>query len=322
MDSVSRQHTDHTQECKVTYPKATQRSMYKEYWEPYIAANLHIYIVPLALFLRRSRELDFSPREYHRSINTVRRVFRVFSPEVVSVINKLLKRESGSKWAGVVARHESNLGPHAPPKFDFGLISCQNDMQNLLEEIYLQHMKKVENMDVIDRSIAFIEGFFGGGAYAGEEKELQTLIDQSKAIVGFPENMDVIPLKSRLTNENQTLLSDTDLGVDRASNGFFSETGIAKISTGSSKCNPLEIGYVGDRMLSRPRSHEIAFLIPILVKASVFINSQLGIQVGKDDGFIYGESLIPRRFNFRFLADYRNLVLIAVCYLVLKLLTG
>ncbi len=322
IESVSRTHAEPVSDCKIMYPKASQHSMYKEYWEPYIAANLHLYTVPLALFLRRSRELDFSPREYQRSLNTVRRVFRVFSPEVVAVISKLLKKEPGSKWAGVVARHESNLGPHVPPKFEHGLTSCQDDIQNLLEEIYSQHLKKIDSMDVIDRSIAFIEGFFGGGAYAGEEKELQLLINQAKAIVGFPDNFEVVPSRSRLSRDSQALVLDINNGMERASNGLFSETGVQRISTGTSKCNPLDIGYVGDRMLSRPRSHEITFLIPILVKVSIYLNSQFGLQVMKNDGFDYDDTLIPRRFNLRFLADYRNLMFIAFCYLVMKLVVG
>lgn len=296
--------------------------MYQQHWEPYIASNLYLYVVPLALFLRRSRELDFSPREFQRSLNTVRRVFRVFSPEVVAVINKFLKKEPASKWTGIVLRHEKNLESHLPPPFELGLESCQSDMQNLLEEIYLQHLKRINEMDFIDRSIAYIEGFFGGGAYAGEEKELQLLNHQAKSIVGFPSDFEVLSSLSNLNNDSQGLASSNETGIDRTSNGFFSQTGVEKFSTGVAKCNPLELGYVGDRMLSRPRSHEIGFLIPILVKISVWLNSSLGLQTFKDVGVDNNSSLIPRRFNLRFLADYRNLVFMSFCYMCFKLIKG
>jgi hypothetical protein len=187
----------------------------------------------------------------------------------------------------------------------------------------LQHMKKIDNMDFLDRSIAFLEGFFGGGAKAGEEKELRLVISKAKTIVTFPSDFEVIPSKSRPTTDSRTHGMDANRPVDRASNGFLSESGIEKIATGTTKCDPLEIGYVGDRMLSRPRSHEIAFLIPLLVDISNFLNSRLGLQVSsKEDGFDRRESLIPRRVNLRFLADYRNLVFLPLCYWLLRFIFG
>jgi hypothetical protein len=285
--------------------------MYKAYWEPYIAANLHLYTVPLAIFLRRSRELDFSPREYQRSLNTVRRIFRVFSPEVVAVINKLLSKESGSKYAGIVARHETNLGAYAPPSSAVSLSSCQDDMQNLLEEIYLQHLKKVDELDIIDRAIASIEGFFGQGAYRGEEKELQSLFGKAKVIVNFPKEYEVMPSSKPRSIDSQSRSLDAMSG-DRSQNGLFSDSGKQRVLSGVTKCNPQEIGHIGDKMLGRPQSHEIAWLVPILVTASNFLNTRLGVMFDPSEGFDHEDSLIPRRFNLRFLADYRNLVFFSV----------
>ena len=324
MNSVSRSSaTASSGSSRVTYPKATQRSVYSDHWEPYIAANLHLYTVPLALFLRRSRELDFSPREYQRSLNTVRRVFRVFSPQVVAVINKLLHREAGSKWSTMVDRHEQNLGAFCPPKCERGLASCQYDMQNLLEEIYLQHTKKIDSMDFLDRWIAKLENPFGGGAFAGEEKEIEALISQAKVIVNLPKEFEVVPLKVRTPADSQGRNVESDAGADRTPNGLLSEIGRERISTGTTKCNALEIGYVGDRLFSRPRSHEIAWLVPILVHMSVYLNTQFGIPGRKDDnGFDYDEPLLPRRFNLRFLAEYRNLVFLVLCYGLMKLIWG
>eukprot|EP00429_Kryptoperidinium_foliaceum_P019758 CAMPEP_0176035338 /NCGR_PEP_ID=MMETSP0120_2-20121206/17476_1 /TAXON_ID=160619 /ORGANISM="Kryptoperidinium foliaceum, Strain CCMP 1326" /LENGTH=806 /DNA_ID=CAMNT_0017368685 /DNA_START=106 /DNA_END=2527 /DNA_ORIENTATION=+ len=313
MGSVSRSQVETAPTSKITTPKANQASMYKDCWEPYIAANLHLYTVPLAIFLRRSRELDFSPREYQRSLHTVRRVLRVFSPQVVSVINSLLNKEDNSKWKFVVARHETNMGPYTPPTHVRGLTSCQDDMQSLLEEMYLQHMKKVEGMDFIDRSIAYIEGFFGGGAVSGEEKELRVVAKAAKATVGFPEDFDVIPSIGSTSADAQ--FRSFDPAADRASNGFLSKAGVERISTGAAKCDPLEIGYVGDRMHSRPGSHEVAWLIPLLVGLSTFLNERLRLQDGVTSN---SNSILPQRINLRFFADKRNLLFTFLFLWVLK----
>jgi len=56
---------------------STAPSKYTTQWEPYVAANLHFYTVPLAIFLRRARELDFENR-FHASITYIQRVLRVY----------------------------------------------------------------------------------------------------------------------------------------------------------------------------------------------------------------------------------------------------
>lgn len=314
MDTVSRTALDQTSiSTRVIYPRPNQRSSYKPCWEPYIASNLHLYTVPLAIFLRRARELDFSPREYRRSLNTVSRVFRVFSPEVVEVINKLLSaRQSGHRFSGIVARHEKNLVVYAPPPSSLTLASCQDNMHNLLEEIYLQHLKKLEDLDIIDRTVAWIEGFFGQGAYTGEEKELTSLMEKTKVIVGFPADYEVIQSSKPRPTDSKARSLDAG-NMDRSKNGLFSDTGRQQILSGTAKCNPQDIGYVGDKMLSRPQSHEIAFLVPMLINASTFVNTRLGIRSHDNvEGFDHCDSLIPKRFNFRFLADYRNIIFICL----------
>jgi hypothetical protein len=309
LGSVSRSHAEATPQSRVTYPKGTHDSMYRDCWEPYIAANLHLYTVPLSLFLRRSRELDFSPREFQRSLRTFRRVLRVFSPEVVAVINKLMKKEPGSKWAAVVMRHEASLGTFSPQACDRGLASCQEDMQNLLEEMYLQHMKKVNSMDFIDRTVARVGGLFGGGVCAGEEKELRQVFWQAKGVVGFPPDFEIVP-RSRASCDAHGTGIEKGVISDRATNGYFSPMGIERIRTGSAKCSPLEIGYVGDRMQSRPQSFEIAWLIPVFVHLSNLLNAHLGIYESSTDGS--SNWMFPRRFNLRFLADKRNIALLVI----------
>lgn len=296
---------------KITYPKPNQRSSYKPEWEPYIASNLHLYTVPLAIFLRRARELDFSPNLYRRSLDTVLRVFRVFTPEVVDVINNLLElRRGGSRFSGIVERHEQNLGVYAPPKTDLSLTSCQDDMHNLLEEIYLQHLKKVDSLDFLDRAVAKLESYFGGGAYAGDEKELAKLSEKAKAIVGFPAGYEVMPTLRAGFAETQA--NDVvDSSVDRTTGGLLTEAGRQRLIEGAVKCNPADVDYFGDKMLGRPQTHEISFLVPLLVKTSKLINSKLGLQV-EGGAYYHSGSILPKRFNLRFLADYRNIV--TICF--------
>lgn len=325
MNSVKRTTTPRTPSSKMFYPRGTHKSAYKPEWEPYIASNLYLYVVPLAIFLRRARELDFSPREHQRSMNTVRKVFRVFTPEVVGVINKLLLKEVGSKYAGVVARHETNLGPFAPPVIEKGLASCQDDMQNLLEEMYLQHHKRVDELDVIDRSIAYVESWFGTGADAGEEKELRVLFEKAKPIVGFPKEHEIVPSKSRANFDSQARSLDFSSDGDRKENGFLSESGVEKVNMGLLKCNPLDIAYVGDRMNARAQSYEYAPLVDPLVELSQMLNARLGLSSGPVAANETG--IFPRRINLRFLASKRMWVTMAIplwwlCKYMLRLIFG
>lgn len=327
---------------RVTYPKANQRSLYKHCWEPYIASNLHLYTVPLAIFLRRARELDFSPSEYHRSVHIVSRVFRVFTPDVVNVINKLLDaRPYSMPLSSIVERHEQNLGPYAPPSTPLVLKSCQEDMHTLLEEIYLQHMKKVEDLDFIDRGVAWVEGLFGQGAYRGEEKELQKLVAKAKVIVTFPHDYEVLPtMKSRSSADPSRVGYDND--DEYAGNGdmtirdkygFLSDTGRMSLISGTTKCNLEDIGYVGDKMYAKPQGYEISFLAILLPQFSTYINQRvLGINDNEDNAdndadndnddkknknkkssssYFYHYSPI-KRVNLRFLADYRNLISLSI----------
>ena len=308
-NSMSRSHGDKTsRSIQMVYPKANQRSKYKSYWEGYIASNLHFYTVPLAIFLRRARELDFSPNLYQKSLNVVKRVLRVYTPEVVSVINRLLNERDAlgvhtSKFAIMLKNHERNLGPFAPPLNTLSLSSCQDDMKNLLEEISLQHSKKVESLDFFSRTFASL---LGSGAYLGEEKELYHLLNKAKAVVGFEKNYEVMPKTKKHDSSNSY---DTSCDVpDRDAEGSFSSTGRTKVVSGVVKCNPEDIAFMGDAMNAKVQSHEIPFLASHFVKLSNFLNAYLGLQDNCqyfDSGVL---SLLPRRINLRFFADYRNLI--------------
>jgi hypothetical protein len=290
---------------KVIYPKANQKSNYNPMWEPYIASNLHLYTIPLAIFLRRARELDFSPKHYRRSLDTVVRVFRVFSPEVVGVINKLLN--GTSPFSNLVVIHTQHLGVHAPViiQSTTSLVSCQEDMHDLLEEIYLQHLKKLDALDIFDRAIAKMESYFGGGAYTGEEKELKKMVEKAKVVVGFPATYQVMP-DAHLKNNDSSVFSDSNANadrMDRTSGGMLTNAGRQRLMDGYVKCNPEDVDYLGDKMFGRSQTHEIRFLIPLLIQISQMLNGKLGLAASSS-------SVVPRRFNLRFLADYRNLVFI------------
>ena len=320
IDSMSRSHSGTTsRSTQVVYPKANQRSKYKPFWEGYIASNLHLYTVPLAIFLRRARELDFSPALYQKSMTTVQKVLRVYTPEVVSVINRLLKERetegaSSKMFAVMVQNHEKNLGPFAPPLTPLSLSSCQDDMKNLLEEISLQHYKKVEGSDFFSRTFASV---FGSGAYLGEEKELHMLVNKAKIVVGFEKDYEVVPKNKKYTASNS--LDTSCDATDRTVEGSFSGSGRNKVVGGMVKCNPEEINFMGDKMDAKLQSHEIAFLVHQFVKLSNILNSCLGLQTTSNDkgsGDIIS-SILPRRINLRFLADYRNLIFL--CPIILWL---
>jgi len=306
------QSNNNSRSTQVVYPKANQRSKYKPYWEGYIASNLHFYTVPFAIFLRRSRELDFSPNLYQKSLNTVKRVLRVYTPEVVSVINRLLKERNAmgsptSKFGVMVKNHEKNLGPFAPPSNPLSLSSCQDDMKNLLEEISLQHNKKVESLDFISRTFSSL---LGSGAYMGEEKELHHLLNTAKRVVGFDKDYEVVPQNKKYNSNNPYDTSDSS--QDRTAEGSFSTAGHSKVVNGVIKCNPEDIAFMGDRMNSIVQSHEIPFLVHQLVKLSNFLNAYFGLDDNKEE--FDGDSLLPRRINLRFFADYRNLIFLFLVY--------
>jgi len=333
INTISRSHYNSTsRSIQVVQPKANHRSKYRPLWEGYIASNLHFYTVPLAIFLRRARELDFSPALYEKSLQIVQKVLRVYTPEVVSVINRLLKeRETGcilpvstsssKMFVRMRKLHEENLGAFAPPTMTLSLSSCQDDMKNLLEEISLQHHKKVESLDFFTLSFASI---FRSGAYQGEEKELHALTEKAKIVVNFPQDYEVMPQskKYKLFDSQYTGHGTPDPNVEVSGNGR------TQITDGTVKCSPEDIDFVGDKMMyAKPQSHEIPFLVRQFVKFSNFLNSLLGFQtttVNDESSGQKGPYQVHCRINLRFLADYRNLfvlfplIIIWLCRIILS----
>jgi hypothetical protein len=111
-----------------------------------------MYAVPFAIFLRRARELDFSPKKYERSMEIVQRVFRVFTPAVVDAVSRHLgavqnvEEDSYSQFKF----HRSNLGPFAPPLNQISFTPLKADMQSLFDEVIMHHVKKVQELDTFD----------------------------------------------------------------------------------------------------------------------------------------------------------------------------
>lgn len=311
-----------------TTPSANHPSKYNKAWEPYIAANLFLYTVPLAIFLRRARELDFSPKMFNRSMTIVKRVFRIYSPEVVSAISNLLQSTvPGTSVSSSVARsmqqmvsfHVATLGQHSPvagtnPVESLSLKNCEADMSALLEEVYMQHMKKIRDLGLIDKVASFIEGFFGHGVISGEEKAIAYLLERAKLIIGMPIDQAILSINAlgSVGTKGSGTTTDT-MQRFRTDEGILTEAGRDQILRGRVKCNPADIKYIGDKMTARVTSHEIALLVTLTIALSNWLNNKLGL-IDKD------KAPLPFRINLRFLADYRNILFLGCCYMFLKAL--
>ncbi|KAL7578344.1 hypothetical protein ACA910_012750 [Epithemia clementina (nom. ined.)] len=269
-------------------------SRYSPEWEPYIAANIHIYATPLAIFLRRARELDFSSNKHMMSMKIIERVFRVFTPQVVDAVSRHL---SGiSPYSNLVQRHCDLLGPYAPPERTQRLSSCQADMKGLLEEMYLQHVKKMREMDIFERIEAYIEGLFSSGVISGEERVLSKVVERAKAIVQLPVTYSPIappPTAAPQPTEDPKIIE----------NGYLTEEGYRLVVSGAIKMDPSMVGYVGDKRLARPASYENHALVELAAIIYDFIFENTGFRV-----------------NLRFLADYGNLFLLLVAVFVWRML--
>jgi len=287
-------------------------SMYDRSWEPYIAANLYMYTVPLAIFLRRARELDFSAAKFFESIQIVKRVFRVFSPEVVDAIARHLDRSSQLATAPPLVRHHVEaLGAFAPPEGPMSLLSLKNDMQSLLEEIDMQHLKKVRELNIVDRWIGKVEGMFGKGVVSGEEKTLETLIERAKLIAGLPMDYDILPQSSASGSTKSADQAETGR-LARKENGELTDYAREQLLAGQVKCDPAEVPYRGDKMRRRVGKYEISVLVELSLWASDRLNKRWGLSKDDDGTF---------RINLRFLADYRNtLFLVLALYLLFKIM--
>lgn len=278
----------------INTPRYNQPSKYTSAWEPYVALNLHMYAVPLAIFLRRARELDFSADKFERSIEIVMRVFRVFSSEVVDAISRHLESRQSSPVPPLVLTHQETLGPFAPPVGVLALTSLKADMQSLLEEIDAQHSKRVRELDTFGWFVGKFEGFFGQGVVSGEEKKLEGLMDRAKIIARLPVEYNLLPRKGPSATAKHANDQDTNSIQDSTKNGELTDSGRALLLTGAIKSNLADVRYRGDRMRARVGLYEFKFLVDFSVWASDALNERLGL----------GDKTF--RINLRFVADRRN----------------
>jgi hypothetical protein len=297
----------------LSIPRLNQASKYVALdWEHYIAANLYMYIIPLAIFLRRARELDFSPSKYDRSIEVVQRVFRVFTPAVVDTISHHLRtlQYPEDDMDHQVKYHRDNLGAFAPPRSPMTLTSLKADMQCLLEEIAMHHLKKVGELDTFDWLVGKVEGIFGTGVVFGEEKTLEVLMERAKVITCLPKNCNILQQNGNsLRKFDQSTSSDLPT---RTKDGVLTRFGRELLLSGTVKLNPDEVEFSGDSTRSKVRSYEIPVLVDLTLWASDALNERLGLTLQGKGKF---------KIDLRFFADYRNcLFAVVTMYFLLMIL--
>lgn len=318
-------------------PKPTSPSTYSSEWEAYVVSNLNLYTVPLAIFLKRAIELDFSSAsEYPRSQALVQRVLRVFSKPVVNVLNSVLNRRADSLSASLVTMHRDNLKAFCPPPF-WKLTDCQLDATNLLEEIFSQHQKRKNGMDFFDRIEARLNAFFSG-KIGSDEAALQSLLSQVRYMMHLPQDYQVLPEEPKssrgwgsflgLRSRKECSLLN-ELVPERDARGLLTEQGRAQIHSGMRKCNPIDVHFVGDPLLARVKTYEIPALVELTILASNYLNHKLRLvfetsvsevenidenALGKHFHEMerYQKSLF--RINLRFLADSRNIMFASIIW--------
>ena len=324
-------------------PKPTSASTYSSQWEAYIVSNLNLYTVPLAIFLKRARELDFSStNEYPRSLALVQRVFRVYSKQVVSVLNTVLNRRADTLSASLATMHRDNLKAFCPPS-SWTLIDCQPDATNLLEEVFSQHQKRKNEMDVFDRIEVKLNALFSGHV-GSDEAALQALLSQVRYLMHLPQDYQVLPEEPHSSRgwlrflgfgsrKDGSLLVENLLFPERDAFGKLTDEGRAQIYSGTRKCNPIDVHFVGDPLLARVKSYEIPCLVELTVQVSNYLNRKLGF-VSEEDSVSDGQNsdgdLLSKhyqemerykktlfRINLRFLADSRNIIFAFVLWWIL-----
>lgn len=315
-------------------PKPTSASSFSSQWEAYVVANLNLYTVPLAIFLKRARELDFSStNEYPRSLALCQRVLRVFSRPVVNILNGVLNRRADALSASLATMHRDNLRAFCPPS-SWKLADCQLDATNLLEEVFSQNQKRKNEMDIFDRIEARLNALFSG-KIGSDEAALQSLLSQVRYLMHLPQDYQVLPEEppnsrgwfgfiGMGSRKEGHLLTENLLVPERDASGRLTDKGRAQIHSGMRKCNPMDVHFVGDPLLARVKTYEIPALVELTVQASNYLNQRLGLVV-QETGSVTGEQNINDkdaiskhyhemeripffRINLRFLADSRNIV--------------
>ncbi len=340
----------HRTECypSLNQPKPTSPSSYSPQWESYVVCNAHYYTVPLAIFLKRARELDFSSSvEYPRSLALVQRVLRVYSTVVVNVLNNAFSsRRADDLSSSLFDRHGQNMGAYCPLT-NWKLMDCQLDGTNLLEEVFGQHQKRRAGMDMLDRLEVKFNALFSG-KIGDEESTLANLLTQVRYLVHLPHDYQVlVDLPSRrgfglwrlfglgASDAATTKSSDNVQFPDRDSHGKLTELGRQQLYAGLCKCNPLDVHYIGDPMLSRVKSYEIPTMVELTIRLSNYLNRKLGLMASLSASDNVDESDILKRyremeqyqkvkfrFNLRFLADARSVIFALTVWWLVSTIRG
>mmetsp|Transcript_35076 Transcript_35076/g.71644 ORF Transcript_35076/g.71644 Transcript_35076/m.71644 type:complete len:1018 (+) Transcript_35076:106-3159(+) len=328
-------------------PKPTSPSTYSSQWEAYVVANLNLYTVPLAIFLKRARELDFSStNEYPRSLALVQRVLRVFSKQVVTVLNSVLNRRADALSASLATMHRDNLKAFCPPS-SWTLADCQLDATNLLEEVFSQYQKRKNEMDIFDRIDARLNALFSG-KIGSDENSLQSLLSQVRYLMHLPQDYQVLPEEPKSSRgwgsflglgsrKDGSSLVENLLVPERDASGRLTDKGRAQIYSGMRKCNPIDVHFVGDPLLARVKTYEIPVLVELTVQASNYLNQKLGLVSEADvaEGQTTDEDTLSKhyhemeryqktlfRINLRFLADSRNIIFAYVLWWLFRTIGG
>mmetsp|Transcript_25191 Transcript_25191/g.39058 ORF Transcript_25191/g.39058 Transcript_25191/m.39058 type:complete len:1011 (+) Transcript_25191:177-3209(+) len=328
-------------------PKPTSPSTYSSQWEAYVVANLNLYTVPLAIFLKRARELDFSStNEYPRSLALVQRVLRVFSKQVVTVLNSVLNRRADALSASLATMHRDNLKAFCPPS-SWTLADCQLDATNLLEEVFSQYQKRKNEMDMFDRIDARLNALFSG-KIGSDETALQSLLSQVRYLMHLPQDYQVLPEEPKSSRgwgsflglgsrKDGSSLVENLLVPERDASGRLTDKGRAQIYSGMRKCNPIDVHFVGDPLLARVKTYEIPVLVELTVQASNYLNQKLGLVSEADvaEGQTADEDTLSKhyhemeryqktlfRINLRFLADSRNIIFAYVLWWLFRTIGG
>ena len=325
-------------------PRPTSPSEYDPRWESYVICNAHFYTVPLAIFLRRARELDFATTaEYPRSLALVQRVLRVYSKDLTNVLNGVLNtRRADALTASLFERHGRNMNAYCPPTTNWKFSDCQLDVTNLLEELYGQYQKRRAAMDFLERMEAKLNALFVG-KMGGDEAALEKILSQVRYLVQLPLDYQVLPDQPNVSRGMWRLLGlgskdDIDSYTDNSSlsvrgpDGKLTDLGRLQLSAGLCKCDPV-LTYIGDPMFSRVKTYEIPALVELTVWISTYLNNKLRLtapsfspSVEIDDDDVLSKRFremkqyeeVKLRINLRFLADRRTLATLLVIFFALS----
>jgi len=229
---------------------STRHHKYTVDYKMYVQQRVALYLVPLAIFLRRSRELEFG------KMNLVHKVLRVFSEPVVQVLEETL----------TTADYDTCGIPSNTP---WTLQSLQDDFMGLVEEVQLLQLKKWRDMNFLEKRMYRLEAWMGS---VTPEEALLRRIWKARHVCRTTAALVPVDLSSTLTQDHRTASQQ----LLRDAQGNLTDEGRRQIVTGLYKCDPWDIHAQNPQSVS---SYEFAWSIPILQEWSTQLSTTLGFQV-------------------------------------------